>query len=469
MKKFLSIFSAFCIIVCVLPLSVSAASYSMKKATVKLNYSIYSYTGSQIRPKMTVTYNGKALKKGSDYKVAYENNVDCGTASIKLSGIGKYSGTLKKTFKIRLKSISNLNISALSSGSLKLSWPSVKCDEYYVYRSESPESGYSQVASVNDVSYIDKGLEPFKKYYYQVKAVRHSSSGKNYYTKPVTAERETRLGYPLSFKAATSKDAVTVSWKENQFVDGYQVYRCEDYSWDDAAFVMIKKITDPSATSYTDTSIENGRSYFYKVRAFKNVNGKICYSKFTVIKCSTDKQSILNAAKLKSHKNIPIYNAQGKTTVNSGSLILTDNDIAILKKFAADNFKSGMTREEKLMTTLLWINENTTYARGENWTKIESKSCTDAIFNYKLGQCLQYNGAMASMMAYLGYDVRLIQGYRGTWNTNYWQHFWTEVDIGGITYIMETGNYGQSGYWYYFLAQYSETRGYIKNQKNMNG
>ena len=104
---------------------------------------------------------------------------------------------------------------------------------------------------------------------------------------------------------------------------------------------------------------------------------------------------------------------------------------------------------------------------GSDWNQISGKSFVEAIFKYKKGQCAQYNGAMACMMAYLGYNVRIVQGYRGTWNTNYWQHFWVEIPLYGVNYIMETGNYGKNGSWMYFLAPYKYTSGYIRNCKNM--
>ena len=50
---------------------------------------------------MVVKYKNKTLKNGKDYKVAYSNNVNPGTATVKITGKGKYSGTVKKTFKIK--------------------------------------------------------------------------------------------------------------------------------------------------------------------------------------------------------------------------------------------------------------------------------------------------------------------------------------------------------------------------------
>ena len=55
---------------------------------------------------ITLTYRaGKTaspvtLVKGTDYTVSYEKNIEPGTATVIFTGCGKYSGTIKKTFKI---------------------------------------------------------------------------------------------------------------------------------------------------------------------------------------------------------------------------------------------------------------------------------------------------------------------------------------------------------------------------------
>ena len=68
--------------------------------------------------------------------------------------------------------------------------------------------------------------------------------------------------------------------------------------------------------------------------------------------------------------------------------------------------------------------------------------------------------AMAAMMAYLGYDVNLVQGYVMSEGN---QHFWCEVHINGKTYVMETGNAGKNGDWMHFLEPYSEATEYIQH------
>ena len=58
------------------------------------------YTGAEIRPEFTVTYQGAALSQSTDYTVTWRNNVKVGTATAVLTGIGDYFGMKEITFVI---------------------------------------------------------------------------------------------------------------------------------------------------------------------------------------------------------------------------------------------------------------------------------------------------------------------------------------------------------------------------------
>ena len=75
------------------PASISKAAVSGIKAS-------YSETKKEIKPTPTVKLNNKALKAGTDYTVAYKNNVKVGTATVTITGKGNYTGTVTKTFSI---------------------------------------------------------------------------------------------------------------------------------------------------------------------------------------------------------------------------------------------------------------------------------------------------------------------------------------------------------------------------------
>lgn len=61
------------------------------------------YTGKKCtQTKLVVKSGSKTLKLGKDYQVSYENNVKPGKATVVITGIGNYTGTIKKTFAISI-------------------------------------------------------------------------------------------------------------------------------------------------------------------------------------------------------------------------------------------------------------------------------------------------------------------------------------------------------------------------------
>ena len=70
--------------------------------TVQLSEDTYEYDGTEKQPEVTI--NG--LMNQQDYEVTYENNINAGTATAKVTGKGNYRGVLTKTFTITSKDIS---------------------------------------------------------------------------------------------------------------------------------------------------------------------------------------------------------------------------------------------------------------------------------------------------------------------------------------------------------------------------
>ena len=72
-----------------------------------------TYTGSLIAPNVTVTCNDVELVKDTDYTVSYSNNKNVGTATISITGIGDYTGTITKNFNIVARGISDTTIGSI--------------------------------------------------------------------------------------------------------------------------------------------------------------------------------------------------------------------------------------------------------------------------------------------------------------------------------------------------------------------
>lgn len=68
------------------------------------------YTGSAIKPVPAVKVGGRTLKNETDFTVSYKNNTEPGTATLKVTGKGNYSGSVSKTFKITARAINDVEV-----------------------------------------------------------------------------------------------------------------------------------------------------------------------------------------------------------------------------------------------------------------------------------------------------------------------------------------------------------------------
>jgi chitinase len=83
---------------------------------------------------------------------------------------------------------------------------------------------------------------------------------------------------PTNFKGVLADDnTVKLSWNLVSGASGYQLSRATSKTG------TFKSIKTTGATSYLDTGVTGGRTYYYKVRAYKYVGTTKIYGKFTVI------------------------------------------------------------------------------------------------------------------------------------------------------------------------------------------
>lgn len=73
---------------------------SIVGATISGLEESYELSDDPVTPKPTVTLNGTTLAEGTDYTLSYKDNDKAGTATVIVTGAGKYEGTVRATFKI---------------------------------------------------------------------------------------------------------------------------------------------------------------------------------------------------------------------------------------------------------------------------------------------------------------------------------------------------------------------------------
>ena len=156
----------------------------------------------------------------------------------------------------------NTTASAITVTSVNLSWdPSsdnVGVVGYKIFRDSI------EVGTTAETSYTDINLTQGSSYVYNIKAydaagnISEASTGITVTTIPA-ADNESPSSPTNLVAVSNTKDSVSLSWDasfDNVGVKGYRIYR-NDFP-----------ITDVYSTNFTDTGLESGNSYIYKVIAF---------------------------------------------------------------------------------------------------------------------------------------------------------------------------------------------------------
>ena len=70
-----------------------------------------TYTGSAVKPFVSVKNGSTILKEDIDYSLKFSNNTKVETASVTITGTGTYTGSVTKTFKIVKDTTANADVS----------------------------------------------------------------------------------------------------------------------------------------------------------------------------------------------------------------------------------------------------------------------------------------------------------------------------------------------------------------------
>lgn len=188
--------------------------------------------------------------------------------------------------KARLGKVKIATANSESYSTIRVTWNKVSgANGYKVYRSTSKDGKYAAIGSTaknSAVTFLDKKAVTGKTYYYKVRAYRNVSGKKVYGSYSATEKAKAVLSAPTLSAGSTSKTAV-LEWSKVKGADGYQVYASDSQN---GTYTRIK-IT--KGTGATDESLLTGKTRYYKVRAYRKVNGKAVYGSFSKIKKVTVK------------------------------------------------------------------------------------------------------------------------------------------------------------------------------------
>ena len=210
------------------------------------------------------------------YKIKYNNGYGyVSNKYLKIDSSNQQSPTLSKP---------TVKVSSNSYNSNKLSWNKVTgASGYEVLRATSKTGTYKSVKTITSgstVSYTDKSLATGTTYYYKVRAYRTVDKKKVYSSYSSVVSAKPVLKTP-SVKLTSGSKKATIKWEKISGASGYEVYRATSKS---GKYSKIKTITKNSTVSYVNSSLTKNKTYYYKVRAYRTVNGKKIYSSYSVAK-----------------------------------------------------------------------------------------------------------------------------------------------------------------------------------------
>lgn len=264
-------------------ITVNGPGGALSKCKISMASSV-AYTGKTLNPTIKILDGNKVLKKDTDYTVSYSKNKDIGTATATIKGKGSYTGTVKKTFKIVLGTPKLGKVTSAAYNKHKITWSKVTgATGYIVYQKVGNK--WVEIKRTKGTSYVNthSGKHPVltgTTTTYTVKAYR-TSGKKNIYSSysKTGIKGKSALSKPAISKLSKMSKGLKLQWKAVSGASGYIIQRYDSGKW-----VTKKTITSAKTLTYTDTSAKKGKTYKYRIAAYRTVNKKKVLSTYSATK-----------------------------------------------------------------------------------------------------------------------------------------------------------------------------------------
>lgn len=230
------------------------------------------YAGRATSQDLVVSDGNRRLQAGRDYTVSYSNNAAPGIATIEVSGINNYGGLKTMRYLISVSNVKSVRAQGYGDY-VQVSWQAVPgAQGYAVYDLKG-----RLVARTTDLLYRQTDLNALTEYGFKVRAYIVVNGTTHYGGFSGAVRAVTSIATPVVGLKGGKKKA-HVSWRRIKGVSGYEIYRSNKKS---KGYKKIRTAGRVSITSYTNKRLAGKTRYYYKVRAYKIVNGRKVYSSYS--------------------------------------------------------------------------------------------------------------------------------------------------------------------------------------------
>lgn len=256
--------------------TVGTQALDISRCTISTPSERYVCTGKARKPGVTVKDGTTTLKNGTDYTVSYSDNVNPGTGTITVTGIGRYTGTLTKQFAITLDT-PVISSAVNTEDSVALTWSAVPGAANYCIFRRTGSDEFAPIADTTSLSYTDTSAKDGTAYDYTLKAYDGTLDS----AKAATVSTVCLLT-PFISHAVYGNQEITVSWETHHDVGGYQVQYATSEHFSNAIQVKIAGSGNSSAKL---SDLSSGEPYYLRLRTYKTISGKAYYSAWSDSVC----------------------------------------------------------------------------------------------------------------------------------------------------------------------------------------
>ena len=177
-----------------------------------------------------------------------------------------------------------------TSGKVTVKWEKVtNAVKYQVYRATSKTGTYKLQKTVTTLNWTDTNSTAGKTYYYKVRAVASNTAANSAFS--AIKSRLTDCAKPVIKVSASSTSSITVKWDKVTGAAKYQVWRATSKDG------TYKRLTTTTSTSYKNTGLTAGKTYYYKVKAIaSNTNANSQFSDILTAKATVNAPTLKKSA-----------------------------------------------------------------------------------------------------------------------------------------------------------------------------
>lgn len=210
--------------------------------------------------------------------------------------------------------VSNLKAKSSYFSKIVLSWNIVKNAtgyEIYSYDDNTQKSELLATVGANQTTYTVKNLEEGNVYRFYVKAFAKVNEKENIYgDSSDIVVATTMLSKPSIKSIKASENQVTITINTIEAASGYKIYMATSKK---GTYKYVGKINASENLQFVKDQLEPGKTYYFKVLAYKNVDDILIQSDYSTIKSTKTSASIVIKELKAGNKKITVYWNQVKS------------------------------------------------------------------------------------------------------------------------------------------------------------